>query len=298
MPYRLIYNPTAGGGRAQRVVDRLTPRLADVDGLEVTATREPGHAVELARAVSDQEGLTVISVGGDGTHHEVVNGLLPGGRARLAIIPAGSGNDFAGSLNIPNDPTEALSVALGDSFRFLDIGAAELTDGTHYFLTVTGAGFDAEVAALLNSRPKGRGSGSLLYLRGIIETLLRYQCEPMAVESPSWSANGPTLLVAVGNTPRYAGGIRICPDATPDDGLFEVVWIRGMGRLRVLSILARAYQGTHVRHALVETRMVDTLSLSGPSHLSVHADGEILGHLPATIRVVPAALPVLCPAAR
>jgi diacylglycerol kinase (ATP) len=290
MPYRLIYNPAAGGGRARQLVDRLAPHLAEVEDLEVLATRERGHATELARAVAAKPGMVVISVGGDGTHHEVVNGLLPEGAAEVAIIPAGSGNDFAGSLGIPGDPVQALDTAVHGVSRPVDVGLAEAANGRHYFLTVAGAGFDAEVAGLLNSRPKGRGSGKLLYLRGILETLMVYRSDALTVTLGGRKETRPTLLIAAGNAPRYAGGIRICPDASLHDGQFQVVWVRGMPRLKVLTVLAQAYSGSHVKNPAVETFTVDALTIEGPSRLFVHADGEILGHLPITLRMVPGAL--------
>jgi diacylglycerol kinase (ATP) len=295
MPYRLIYNPAAGGGRAQRLMDRLASNLADVPDLEVTATRERGHATELARAMADRDDTVVISVGGDGTHHEVVNGLLPDGRAQMAVIPAGSGNDFAASLGIPEDPEAALGVALAGRARAVDVGWAETAEGAQYFLTVVGAGFDAEVAGLINSRARGQGSGKLLYLRGILETLLRYRSEALTVTVDGQSTTRPTLLLAAGNAPRYAGGIRICPAARMDDGLLQVIWVRGLPRLKVLPLLAQAYQGKHVDNPAVETRMAAALAVTGPRHLFVHADGELLGHLPLTIRVVPEALRVRTP---
>jgi diacylglycerol kinase (ATP) len=300
MPYRLIYNPTAGGGRARRLMDQLASRLAEVAELEVMATRERGHATELARAVADRADMVVISVGGDGTHHEVVNGLLPDGVAEVAVIPAGSGNDFAASLGIPGDPEAALTVALNGTPRRVDVGHAETRDRAEYFLTVVGAGFDAEVAGLINSRSraKARTSGKALYLRGILDTLVRYRSDALTITMGDRRETRPTLLIAAGNAPRYAGGIRICPDAVMDDGLLQVVWVRGLPRLRVLPLLAQAYSGAHLKNPAVETFAADQLTVDGPDRLFVHADGEILGHLPLHVRVVPRALRIRTPEPR
>lgn len=285
MPTRLIYNPVAGGGRARAIVDRLSPELARIPELEVLATRAPGHAKELAGAVKDRPDQLVISVGGDGTHHEVANGLLPDGTAEMAIIPAGSGNDFAGFLGIPKDPALALAIALDAPPRPVDVGKVN----EEYFLTVVGCGFDAEVAAYINQRPKA-GNAQVAYLSAILKMLTRYDCKPLSVSQDGDSRSRSTLLLACGNTGRYAGGIKICPAATPFDGLLDVVWVGGLSKLRILPLLATAYSGTHVRHPVVETFSARKLRVEGPEGYHVHADGELVGELPVTIESIPGAL--------
>jgi diacylglycerol kinase (ATP) len=290
MPYRLIYNPVAGGRRAQKIVDSLASALARVGDLEVMATRERGHAVELARAVAQVPGMVVISVGGDGTHHEVVNGLGPHAAAAMAVIPAGSGNDFPAGIGVPDDPALALEVALAGQFRAIDLG--QVND--QYFLTVVGAGFDAEVAGDINARPHG-GSGTWLYLKGILRQLFRYRCQPLTVTLDGVTRTRDTLMIAAGNTARYAGGIRICPGAKPTDGQLEVIWVGAVSPLGILPILARAYSGRHVEHPVTETHRAAELVVDGPAALYVHADGELVGHLPVHIRVHPSALMMRLP---
>ncbi|MGC8486844.1 MAG: diacylglycerol/lipid kinase family protein [Clostridia bacterium] len=290
MATRLIYNPTAGGGRARTLVDRLSHELAQIPDLEVVATRAPGHARELSAAVKDRADQLVISVGGDGTHHEVANGLLPDGLAEMALIPAGSGNDFAGFLGIPKDPQAALRAALDTPARPIDVGKVN----EEFFLTVVGAGFDAEVAAYINERPKA-GNGQLAYLGAILKMLSRYECKPLSVSLDGEARSRSTLLLACGNTGRYAGGIKICPRATPFDGQLDVVWVGGLSRLRILPLLARAYSGSHVHHPAVETFLATRLRVEGPPGYHVHADGELVGELPVTIEVVPGALRLRVP---
>ncbi len=296
MPYRLIYNPVAGGGRARRVLDALMPELARRSDLEVVATRERGHATELAHQVRDRADMVVISLGGDGTHHEVVNGLLPGGQAALSVIPAGSGNDFAAGIGIPAAPDEALAISFAGVRTPIDVGQV----GSEYFLTVVGAGFDAEVAGLINRQAHGRGgSGKLMYLRGILSTLFTYRCHSLVldVEQAGHTARErPTLLLAAGNVARYGGGIRICPGADPHDGVLQVVWIGGTGKFGTLKLLTQAYSGRHVANPLVESLQTAAFRLTGPPQLFVHADGEIVGHLPISVRAWPDALLLMLPA--
>ncbi len=290
MATRLIYNPVAGGGRARAIVDRLAPDLARIPDLEVLATRAPGHARELSRAVSDRPDYLVISVGGDGTHHEVANGLLPAARAHMGVIAAGSGNDFAGYLGLPKDPAAALRVALESPARAIDVGRVN----DEYFLTVVGAGFDAEVAAYINQRPKAK-NGQLAYLGAILTMLVRYDCKPLSVALDGEPQSRSTLLLACGNTARYAGGIKICPTANPFDGHLDVVWVGGLSRLRILLLLMAAYSGAHVRNPVVDSFPAVRLRVDGPAGYHVHADGEMVGELPITIESVPAALSIRLP---
>jgi len=293
MAIRLIYNPVAGSGRARAVLDKLASRLAEVKDLEIVQTRERGHARALAEAVRDRPDQLVISMGGDGTHHEVANGLLPDGQAEMAVIPAGSGNDFALGLGLPADPVHALEVALTGVARLLDVGQVN----NEYFLTVVGAGFDAEVAGYINSRPHS-GRGQWVYLNGILRMLARYRCDPLSVTMDGTVRSRSTLMLACGNTARYAGGIRICPHADPEDGQLEVVWVGGLSRFRIITLLARAYRGTHVRDPVVETFPATALRIDGPPGYHVHADGELVGTLPVEIRVLPRALKLRRPAPR
>ncbi len=290
MATRLIYNPVAGGGRARTIVDRLAPELARIPDLEVLATRAPGHARELSRAVRDRPDCLVISVGGDGTHHEVANGLLPDPKAHMGVIAAGSGNDFAGYLGLPKDPAAALRAALESPARAIDVGRVN----DEYFLTVVGAGFDAEVAAYINERPKAK-NGQLAYLGAILTMLTRYECKPLSVAVDGEPRSRSTLLLACGNTSRYAGGIKICPTATPFDGHLDVVWVGGLPRLRILGLLVGAYSGAHVRNPVVETFPATRLRVDGPAGYHVHADGELVAELPITIECVPGALSVRLP---
>lgn len=286
MAYRLIVNPVAGSGKTQKLYDLLKPDL-DLEDIDTHFTQGPGHATQLAREVANRDDITVISLGGDGTHHEVINGLLPEGKAVFAVLPAGTGNDFVRTLSYPKAPRDMLGVALRGQESWIDIG--QVND--QYFLTVSGVGFDAEVAGWVNQHDKS-GNGTLIFIRAILRHLIRYQSADMTVHVEDVGRSERTFMLAAGNCPYYAGGMRICPDARIDDGLFDVVWVRHLPRLAVLPLLARVFRGTHIHHPMVRTFQTSQLSLEGPKHLLVHADGEIVGHLPVTMRIVPHAIRV------
>ena len=286
MKARLIVNPAAGSGKAQKLFDAIVPYLSGED-VEVVRTERPGHATELAREVADQDDITVISLGGDGTHHEVLNGLMPGGKPVLAVLPAGTGNDFVRILSYPKAPRDILEIALRGKVMPMDIGKVN----DQYFLTVSGVGFDAEVAGWVNRRDK-TGNGTWIFIRGILHHLVRYHSADMTVHVGGAARSEKTFLIAVGNSPYYAGGMRICPEALADDGLFDVVWVRDLPRLSVLPLLSRVFRGTHVQHPAVQSFQTEELSVEGPPNMLVHADGEIVGHLPVTISIVPDAIRV------
>ncbi|NMP21329.1 diacylglycerol/lipid kinase family protein [Sulfobacillus harzensis] len=285
MAARIILNPTAGNGKAQKLFELIQAHLPN--DVEVVRTTGPGHATELARQVADQEDLTVVSLGGDGTHHEVINGLMPEGKTIFAVLPAGTGNDFVRTLGYPKSPRAMLDVALYGAERRIDVGRVN----DEYFLTVSGVGFDAEVAGWVNQHEK-KGNGTWIFLRGILRHLVHFQAEQMTIHVDGAFRSEPTFLLAAGNSPYYAGGMKICPEADPGDGLFHVVWVKDLSRLGVLPLLTRVFRGTHVQHPQVKTFQTEQLTVEGPPNMLVHADGEIVGHLPVTMTVIPAAIRV------
>jgi len=285
MAARIIFNPTAGNGKARQLMTSIQGLLPH--DVEVVTTQYPGHAVELAREVAENEEMTVISLGGDGTHHEVINGLMPTAKATFAVLPAGTGNDFVRMLGYPTVPAEMLQIALMGPTRRLDVGRVN----DQYFLTVSGVGFDAEVAGWVNRHEK-HGNGTWVFLRAILKHLAQYRSQPVTVTVDGASREHMTFLIAVGNSRYYAGGMLMCPEAGLDNGLFHVIWVRQLSRLAVLPLLARVFRGSHVKHPAVETFLAAELTVTGPQHLLVHADGEIIGHLPATFSIVPEAIRV------
>ncbi|MCY0881794.1 MAG: diacylglycerol kinase family lipid kinase [Firmicutes bacterium] len=286
---RFIYNPTAGNGHAAKVFETLRPYLDHVSDahIEVFETVRPGHATELAREVAEENDMTVVSLGGDGTHHEVVNGLMPSGKAILGIIPAGTGNDFVRALAYPRDPQDILNVVLNGSTQWFDLGLID----QQYFLTVAGIGFDAEVAGWVNKRKK-EGNGTWVFIRGILYNLLGYRSQKITVTTESFQRTEDTFMISFGNTAYYAGGMNICPGASPCDGQFNVVWVKRIAPWSAIPLLTAVFHGHHVLNPHVETLTAQDLTIDGPPQLWVHADGELLGHLPIHVRTIPHAIRV------
>ncbi|POB10357.1 MAG: diacylglycerol kinase family lipid kinase [Sulfobacillus thermosulfidooxidans] len=286
MAARIIFNPAAGNGKAVKILESVKPYLRDQD-IEIVTTKGPGHATELAREVANEEDLTVISLGGDGTHHEVINGLMPMGKTIFGVIPAGTGNDFVRVLHYPASLEQMVHTALYGPNRWFDLGAID----DQYFLTVAGAGFDAEVAGWANKHKK-QGNGTWVFIRGILYNALGYRPQPMTVTIDGHSTTQNTFMIAMGNTQYIAGGMNICPQADPHDGQFEIMWVEGIKPWQILPLLTRVFRGTHVKRSVVKTFPARELTVEGPSGLWVHADGELIGHLPVHVKTIPKAIRV------
>lgn len=290
MTVEIILNPTAGGGRAARNWAAIETELVAYSDLTLHRTEAPGHALELARAAVARGVDRIIAVGGDGTVQEVVNGMARSA-ASLGIVPLGSGNDFAHGLDIPRDPALALRLALTGQPRRIDLGRVH----DRYFTNVGGVGFDAQVAARANTGVKRRG-GYWPYVAALLRELLALRTYPLELqlegEQPA-RVTGRMLLVAVGIGQSYGGGMRICPRADFTDGLIDLCVASDVGRFEVLALLPRVFRGTHLDHPKVSYLRTSRLTVHGPAHLAVHADGEIVGNLPVTFEVIPGGLPVI-----
>lgn len=281
-----IVNPVAGGGRAAAVWAALSP-----GGIECVATERPGHARVLARESAARGVERVVAVGGDGTVSEVAAGLC-GSKAELAIVPAGTGNDFALGLGIPSQPLRALRVALEGAVRSIDVGCIEVDGQRRQFVNVAGCGFDAEVVRRLGSVRRG-GPGSLLYLAGVLRTLAAFRPRQLRLELDATVVERRALGVAVANGSRYGGGLRIAPCARVDDELLEVCIVGALGAAGIVGLLPFVYVGAHVHYPRVEFFRCHSVRIAGGA--TCQADGELVGDLPATFSLLPGALRVITP---
>ncbi len=290
-----IVNPAAGNGRAIAVWRRVEPLAASLGGCEARFTEGPGHAGELARQAAEKGHDRVVVLGGDGTLNEAGNGLVGTGAA-LAVVPAGTTNDWVRTFGIPADVREATVVAYRGRLVRTDIGLAV---GVRYFFNMAGIGFDAEVAHRVNrhgSVLKTVG-GTLPTVIALLGTLLAYRAPAARLGLDGETVEVPSLLLCAAGVGRHiGGGMMMLPEAVADDGLFDVLWARGMGRLEVLRLLARVYSGGHTADPRVLTARCRRLTVTSERPLALHLDGEVVGTLPVTLEIVPEALDVVVPA--
>jgi diacylglycerol kinase (ATP) len=289
-PIPLVVNPAAGGGRALHRAHALEARLlARGAAVRVRLTSSPGHARALAAEYAAAGAPRLVACGGDGTLHEVAAGLAGSGTA-LAVLPAGRGNDFAAALGLARDVDAVARVTLEGRPAHVDLG--EL-DGRP-FCTVAGTGFDAEVARHV-ARGAHRGAGRWAYLVGALRRIMTYPAPRLRLEGDFGVREGRYLLAAFANTSRYGAGIRIAPGARADDGLLDCILVADLPRLTALRVLPSTYTGGHLRRPEVEVLRTAALRVEADRPVPLVADGEVLGELPAMVRVRPRALAVLTP---
>lgn len=284
-----VVNPAAGRGRARRIWEQIRPRLTELGEWGFAHTQRPGHATELARMAATQGYVRVVALGGDGTLSEVVNGLAGTGAA-LAVVPAGTANDFIRSAGIPARPFAAAELAMTGPVRPVDLGEIRSGDRSRYFINVAGFGFDAEVARAVNAYPKFFG-GTVPYVLGILTTLWRYRPVPVELEVDGRPLHRKVFLGAVAIGQSYGGGMLIAPEAADDDGLFDVCLAGDVGPLQVLRLVPKIYSGGHRAHPQVEFFRCRRLSVRCRAPVSCQADGELAGPLPATFLIHPGGMP-------
>ncbi|MBO8141551.1 MAG: diacylglycerol kinase family lipid kinase [Firmicutes bacterium] len=291
MRLAFIVNPVAGAGRARKGWSVLEAVLKE-RRVEWQAffTEGPGHGSVLAQKAARDGFTAVVAVGGDGTFNEVVNGV-GAGDTPVGFIPLGTGVDFPRTAGLPRSPLAALDVVMAGRVRRVDVGAVN----GRLFCNVAGAGFDAQVAARVNRYGVRRG-GAIPYVIAVFQTLFSYENARFTIALDGVTHEVTSLLLAVGNGRYYAGGMMICPEADFQDGRFDVCIVGDMGKIDTLLTLPRVFTGAHLRHPKVTYARARSVTVDGPAELAIQADGELIGHLPATFELKPQALPMLLPA--
>lgn len=317
---RVILNPASAGGRGQRsaraILVGLERRGIDASLMSTTAPRE---AEDLAREAA-LDGIDIlIAAGGDGTVHEVANGLLnareardrgQGGRGQggtrpgdrgiggpaLAVVPIGTGNDFAKLVGPLGDLEASLDIVAEGTLRRLDACRAVWSGSTHWFVNAAGTGIDVEVVRQLLR--KRMGPGVLTYVAALLRALVRYRAIPLRVRLDDRMAELEAMIVAAGNGRSVGGGFWLCPNAEPDDGRFDICIVRRTSYIESLRVLPMILRGTHAKHPKVEMHRANRVEIEalGPDPLFFQLDGEL--HEPPDARtlvfeMVPGALPVL-----
>ncbi|WP_199432142.1 diacylglycerol/lipid kinase family protein [Qaidamihabitans albus] len=286
----LAVHPGSGGGAAARIAGTVAARLREqVDRLDLLAADsvEQSHALMSRSRSAGLDALVVL--GGDGAAHQAVQ-FCAGTGVALGVVPSGTGNDLARALGMPPDPLAAADTvvaALRSGLRRrIDLGKV----GGTWFGTVLCAGFDAAVSERANRMR--HPTGPRRYDLAILAELAAFRARPLVLRTESEHVELDATLVAVGNTAYYGGGVPICPDARPDDGLLDVTVVGRATRRELVRMLPSLRAGLHRDHPAVRTLRARELTLSGSDWPS-YADGEPIGRLPLSVRCVPEALTIL-----
>lgn len=288
---KLILNPMADMGRAWKTANALRPIAQEFDGeLTWSGTVYPTHAIELARQAAEEGYDMVIAMGGDGTVHEVMNGLMQvpaEKRPIMGVVPIGSGNDFAYSLGLTQRSAHALAHALkGESIQSVDIGRMTDEHGRkEYFDNTLGIGFDAVVTIRSHKLPIVKGF--LMYLTAVIQTIiLNHNPAQVKIETDTetWQSN--TLMVTLCNGPREGGGFMLSPESRNTDGKMEYVIVNKVSRGMMFRLVPEFMNGTHMRFKQIRMGSFKTFSLTSDRPLYIHADGEIFTSFGSNLRKV------------
>jgi diacylglycerol kinase (ATP) len=287
----VLVNPTAGRGVQSHLLDEVIAILgADTVLLDAGTPEEAEEACQAAVAGGAR---AVVSVGGDGTMHRAVQAVAGTG-VPLGVVPAGTGNDVAACLGVPADPRQAAravaaAVAEGRSAAF-DLARIDGGGQVRWSAGVIGLGFDTLVNELANRMRFPRGPRR--YDIAIVLELARLRPRRYRITVDGVAEELDACLVAVGNTARYGGGMRICPAADPTDGLLDLVIAGPISRTTLMRIKPRVYAGTHVDHPAVRQLRGRIIEVACEG-ITSYADGERSLSLPVTITAVPGALRLL-----
>lgn len=283
---KLILNPRTNHGRSAQSAEGLR-LLATEPTAEWISTERPGHAAELARRAGEQGCETVIVLGGDGTVHEVINGLMQvpaEQRPALGIVPLGSGNDFAHTLGIAKDSRQALQNALNGKPFLLDVGSVSDEHGrTEYWNNTLGIGFDAVVT--IRTRRLTFVHGFAMYFLAVMQTIvLNFDPMKLHIETDQAQWEQETIMLTLGNGPREGGGFLVTPDAKLDDGLLHFATVDKLSRLMMLRLVPEVMKGTHGRFKIVRMGTCRKMTVACDRPLYVHFDGEIFAGFDSNVR--------------
>jgi len=283
----VIVNPAAGRGRGARMLPAVSAAFRDAGISEILTTKAPGHELALAREAMARGATTLVVVGGDGTTTHVANAILNDGRdVRLAVLPAGTGNDFAKVLGTDFcDAGRAARSAVEPGNTQVDVGKIE----DHYFLNCCGFGFD--VAVLERTLRSRLLRGNAVYLYTALTELFGYRGFDVSISGESRRH----MLIVVANTEYFGGMFRIAPGAQVSDGELDMVTILDIPPSRRVSMLAAATRGTHFRFPECTMERARSFELTFPSPPAYETDGELHRAASANLTVTscPAALRVV-----
>lgn len=295
-PLTVIVNPHAGRRHVGDEIPELERTLRS-RGLpyQLLRTEGRGDATRFAREALVAGGRFVVAVGGDGTVHEVVNGMFDDeGKpvipdAVLGVVAAGSGCDFVRSFGLPGDATRACHHLSGDNTYPLDVGkitytTAEGDRATRHFVNVAEAGLGAAVAARADRMSPRFGQAK--YFVGFWLELPRFRLAKVRVQADRKTYEGPAFLVVIGNGQYYGGGMKISPRSYPGDAVLDVLVFKGP-KSDSFTMIPRIYRGEHIPHDHVEEfRVKHELVIEADRPLPIESDGEVLGTTPATVEIL------------
>ena len=286
-----LVNPASANGSTGRRWPELARRAAaaGLEGATLFSERQ-GHLAELAREAALDGAELLVVVGGDGSVNEVANGLAGLGRQpEIAVVPRGTGWDFSRTFGIPRKIDDAVQIALEGDVRTIDLGRASYrawdgSDATASFANVASAGMSGAIAKRANETTKALG-GKASYLWATFAVFSGWEATEIEVAVDGERRAGPMFDVVVANGRFFGGGLEICPEAEPDDGLFDVLTIGDVTKRDLVQTMPKMYRGTHLPHPKAELLRGSSVTVTSETPLPIELDGEQPGTTPVTFEV-------------
>lgn len=301
--WMVIVNPNSGTGKGRKDWERISMLLCRA-GINFTArfTEKRGHAINLSSEVIAGGFRRIIVVGGDGTLNEALNGAYSQSACKpadvcLALIPVGTGNDWGKMFGIPLVYEGAVETIRKGKTMMHDVGVVTYYCGeekqTRYFINIAGLGFESVVVNKTNKQKDKGNSSKAIYFYNLLTSLLFYKNTEATLCIDGKTVVNSIFSVNVGNGRYCGGGMRQTPEALPDDGLLDITVIREIGKIDIIKNLKILYDGTILSHPKIDGYRAKKLHVESESLLYVEADGESLGHTPASFSVIPAGISII-----
>jgi diacylglycerol kinase (ATP) len=287
----VILNPSAGKGKSIDVRDIIKSGLRKYSiDYEMYISKNLDDMINATKTGLEKDFQNFIAVGGDGTLHYLAN-VLAGTDKNIGAIPTGSGNDATATLGITSDIEKCCHTIKNGKIKKIDLG---LINDKYYYLCIAGSGFDSQVNYLANNT-RMPVKGPLKYSYSVYKTLITFRPKKFFVDYNNNARELYGMMIAASNMPMYGGGMRITPDADPEDGLFDVCIIKKMTKMHFIKIFPKVYEGKHVNDEHVEIFRTAALKLDSEYPFSVFADGEYICKLPASFKMIPKKLNFIVP---
>ena len=296
-PVALLVNPSAGGGRALKLLPAVEAELRRLGvPFRVQRTESIRHASELAAAAADA-GEVPVPLSGDGLVGAVASALRGRGDAVMGLLPGGRGNDFARVVGLGRDPVAACAVLRDGVPRPIDVG--EVVSGNpstppRTFVGIASLGFDSVANQLANEAPALLGP--MVYAYAALRAMVTWRPATFDVTVDRERRTFTGWTVAAANGRAYGGGMYLAPDAELDDGLLDVVMVSPSSRRDFVAGLPSVFKGKHLQREGISLLRGAEVRIAADRPFTIYADGDPIGELPATIRAVPGAIQVLLPA--